>query len=419
VRGTVTQIDVTPPVVPVPELDLTADALVARAAEMREELIAEAPEGEERGGYSQRLHERFTQAGFYRTLQPRRYGGYEFGLDTFFRLISELSHGDPATGWSVCLAADHIFHIASFFSEQAQEELFGADGHFCAPHRAAPTGTAEPVPGGYRVSGTWDYCSGITHATHFIATAMGPAPGTAGPAVPLACVLPRGDYTVLDDWGGGATLGLQGSGSNSVQVDDVFVPEHRAEHYDWKGFALAPEGTPGYRLHRNPMYLGRSLTIYYGGLAAPVVGAAYAALDEYEQILRTRQTTIPPKMLRYQSPDHQRWFGEAQSLADSAHAVLVAAGAGYMAAGREWERTGSFGIADDVRYRAMAQQAARLAGDAVDRLFATGGTAAAKHGSRLQRCFRDVAMYRTHIGAQADLHFAANARVHFGLATPL
>ena len=269
------------------------------------------------------------------------------------------------------------------------------------------------------MTGTWDYCSGITHATHFIATAMGPAPGTDGPPVPLACVLPRGDYTVLDDWGGGATLGLQGTGSNSVRVDDAFVPEHLAEHYDWKAFAMPPDGTPGYRLHRNPLYLGRSLTIYYGGLAAPVVGAAHAALDEYEQILRTRPTTVPPKVLRCESPDYQRWFGEAQSLADSALAVLVAAGGSYTAAGREWERTGAFPVGADVRPRGMAQQAARMAADAVDRLFTTGGTSAAKRGSRLQRCFRDVAMYRTHIGAQADLHFAANARVHFGLPTPL
>jgi 3-hydroxy-9,10-secoandrosta-1,3,5(10)-triene-9,17-dione monooxygenase len=364
----------TRPAIAPPEPDLTPEAVIARAVAMRDELIAEAPAGEERGGYSERLHERFTEAGFYRVLQPRRYGGYEFGLDTFFRLVTELAHGDPATGWSVCLASDHIFHIASFFSEQAQEELFAPDGHFCAPHRAAPTGTAEPVPGGYRVSGTWDYCSGITHATHFIATALGPAPGTDGPPVPLACVLPRGHYTVLDDWGGGATLGLQGTGSNSVRVDGEFVPRHLAEPYDWKGFELPPDGTPGYRLHGNPLYLGRSLTIYYGGLAAPVVGAAYAALDEYEQILRTRPTTVPPRTLRCESADHQRWFGEAQSLADSALAVLVAAGERYMAAGREWERTGAFPVAADVRPRGMAQQAARLAADAVDRLFATAPT---------------------------------------------
>lgn len=400
-----------------PEPDLTPEAMIARAVALRAEIAAEAPLTEERGGYSERLHRLFTEAGFYRVLQPRRYGGYEFGLDTYFRLITELSHGDPSTGWAVCLASDHAFHIASFFSERAQEEIFGPDGHFCAPHRAAPTGTAERVPGGYRVTGTWDYCSGITHGTHFIATAMGQAPGTDGSPVPLACVLPRGHYTVLDDWGGGATLGLQGTGSNSVRVDGAFVPEHLVQPYDWTTFAMPPEGTPGYRLHGNPLYLGRSMTIYFGGLAAPVIGAARAALDEYEHILRTRRTALPPPMRRCESPDYQRWFGEAQSLTDAALAVLVAAATDYTAAGREWERTGSFDVTVDARCRGMMLQAARLAAEAVDRLFATGGTAAAKRGSRLQRCFRDVAMYRTHIGAQADVYFAANARLHFGLAS--
>ena len=74
---------------------------------------------------------------------------------------------------------------------------------------------------------------------------MGPAPGADGPPVPLACVLPRGDYTVLDDWGGGATLALQGTGSNSVRVDDVFVPEHLVEHYDCPRPLRAPHPAVG------------------------------------------------------------------------------------------------------------------------------------------------------------------------------
>src|SRR3954463_10252944 len=84
---------------PVPEPDLTPQELIGRARAMRERLIEEAPLGEARGGYSEELHEEFTRAGFYRALQPRRYGGYEFGLDTFIKLITEISHGDAATGW--------------------------------------------------------------------------------------------------------------------------------------------------------------------------------------------------------------------------------------------------------------------------------------------------------------------------------
>jgi 3-hydroxy-9,10-secoandrosta-1,3,5(10)-triene-9,17-dione monooxygenase len=403
--------------IPAPEPDLTPAQLIGRATALRERLIEEAPEGEARGGYSAALHEAFTDAGFFRTLQPRRFGGYEFGLDVFGELVAELAHGDMSAAWSVCLATDHSWHIASWYSEQAQADLFGADGHFCAPHRAAPTGTATPVDGGYLVEGRWDYCSGITHSSHFIATAMGPSPhGEPGdPHVPLACVLPQGTYEIIDDWGAGATIGLQGTGSNSVAVHGTLVPTHHVEPYEWKNFELPPEGTVGYQLHRNPMYLGRSTTIYYGGLAAPMVGAARAALDEYDAILRSRPTPLPPRIPRAEHPDFQRWYGEAQSLTDAAGVLLDGASERYLEAGRRWERGEPFTIGDDSRIRGVMMQSARLAWDAIDIMFRTGGSTAAKRGSRLQRIYRDASMYRTHIGAQYDLHHAADAKVHFGI----
>jgi 3-hydroxy-9,10-secoandrosta-1,3,5(10)-triene-9,17-dione monooxygenase len=410
------QIDL--PAAPAGEPSTSADDLVARAAGLRERIREEAAEGEARGGISPQLHEAFREAGFYRLFQPRRYGGHELGLEAFVRLVAELGRADASTAWSVCLAADHVFHVASFFSEEAQDELFGP-GHFCAPHRAAPTGTAEAVAGGYRVTGQWDYCSGVTHATHFIATAMGVDPhGPADAApVPLACVIPAGQFTILDDWGGGATLGLQGTGSNSVRVDDVLVPTYRVEPYEWKNYALPAEGTPGYRLHGNPLYLGRSVSMYYAGLAAPIVGAAYGALDEYEAVLRTRTTPLPPRTLRAESPDYQRWFGEAQSLADTAQLALFGAAARYDEHGRRWAAGEPFTVADDVRLRGPLMHAGRLAWEAIDRLFATGGSMAAKRGSALQRIYRDGSMYRTHIGAQYEQHYTANARVHLGIPT--
>jgi 3-hydroxy-9,10-secoandrosta-1,3,5(10)-triene-9,17-dione monooxygenase len=401
---------------PVPEPDLTPEELIGRARAMRERLIEEAPLGEARGGYSEELHEEFTRAGFYRALQPRRYGGYEFGLDTFIKLITEISHGDAATGWSLCLATDHIWHIASWFSQRAQDELFAPDGHFCAPHRAAPTGTATPVDGGYHVQGTWDYCSGVTHSTHFIATAIGPNPHDSdAPPMPLACVIPSGEYTILDDWGGGQQLGLQGTGSNSVEVTGTFVPTHLVEPYEWKNFDMPREGTPGYRLHRNPLYLGRSTTIYYGGLGAPMVGAAKAALDEYEKIIRARPTLLPPKTMRYESADYQRWFGEAWVLMNSAEALLDASATQYMDAARRWEQGEPFTVADDSRIRGIAMHAGKIAFDAIDILFRTSGSSATRRGSRLGRCYRDGSVYKTHIGAQYDLHYVADAKVHFGL----
>ena len=106
-------------------------------------------------------------------------------------------------------------------------------------------------------------------------------------------VVAQGSYTILDDWGGDKVLGMRASGSNSVRVEDVFVPEHHVG-YLAPGLASTPDsmenGTPGTRLHGNPMYLGRLAGPFHATLVMPVIGAARAALDEYEEIIRTRKT---------------------------------------------------------------------------------------------------------------------------------
>src|SRR5690606_13895246 len=94
---------VTRPELKPPEPALTARDLLERAVAMRDEIRAEAEENEARGGYSPARHRAFTEAGFYRMLQPRRYGGYEIGLDDFLRVVIEISRADPSTGWALCL----------------------------------------------------------------------------------------------------------------------------------------------------------------------------------------------------------------------------------------------------------------------------------------------------------------------------
>ena len=106
------------------------------------ELRAQQDEADERGTYSPEMHQKFVAAGFYRITQPRMFGGYEFDLATFYRVMLEIARGHPGVGWCLALAASHAFEVASHWCEQAQVELFG-DGHFIAPHRAPPLGTLD------------------------------------------------------------------------------------------------------------------------------------------------------------------------------------------------------------------------------------------------------------------------------------
>jgi 3-hydroxy-9,10-secoandrosta-1,3,5(10)-triene-9,17-dione monooxygenase len=397
--------------VPAPEPDLTPEAVIERARALIPAIRDQQDEAERLGHHTPWLDRKFVEAGFYRILQPRRFGGYEFGLPTFWRVMLAVSAGDPGTGWALTLGAHHALGIGAWFSEAGQREIFGPFGEFRAPHRAPPMGQAQRADGGYVVRGTWDYCSGIAHATHFMGNAT-----VTGTADLITAVLPRDQVTVLDDWGGGATLGMSSSGSNSVRVDGVFVPARRTTPADW---THGETPAPGAALH-GPLYCGRIYGVYHAGLVIPVIGAARAALEEYEQIITTKLTYFPPQVPRYTHPDYQRSYGHALALTDAAEAIVLRAGDQYMELAGRWARTGQpFTREDDVRLFTMIQQAGQLAAQAVQIIFAASSSSAAKRGTRLQRYYRDVAMYQGHIAAQYLTTAGELARVHFALPDSL
>jgi 3-hydroxy-9,10-secoandrosta-1,3,5(10)-triene-9,17-dione monooxygenase len=396
-----------------PEPDLTARQIVERAAALKQKVRSEQDASEQRGHHSEELHRDFLEAGFYRMLQPRRFGGYEFDLPTFWRAMVKISEGDPGTGWCLTLASHHAWVIGSHWPERAQREIFGPEGDFRAPHRPLPSGRARRVDGGYVVSGVWDYCSGVPYSTHVMGGAAVVGDDPDAPPEMLQVVVPRAHFTMLDDWGGGTHLGMQSSGSNSVRVEEAFVPEHWAVGAD----IMAPSPpTPGTELHGNPMYLGLIGGVYHCGLVLTVVGAARAALEEFEESITTRKTMMPPQIPRYEHHDYQRVFGLARSMTDSAEELLYRIGEVYMELAERWADTGEpFTREDDVRLWGMAQQAGKLAGEAVELLFHSASSSSARRGTRMQRYFRDVTMYRQHIAAQY-LNLAAQfAKVHFGM----
>ncbi|HVG51916.1 MAG TPA: acyl-CoA dehydrogenase family protein [Xanthobacteraceae bacterium] len=402
---------------PVPEPSLTPQEMIARAVAMRPQLRAEQDESDARGAYSPEMHDAFAKAGFYRITQPRLFGGYEFDLTTFYKVMLEIARGHPGSAWCLALGASHAFEIASHWSEQAQVELFGSDGHFIAPHRAPPLGTLTPVDGGYLFRGQWDYCSGVPYCTHFIGGALIKREGQ--PPVVGHAAVPRSAITIIDDWGGDKVLGMRASGSNSVRVEETFVPEHHVGYLS-PGLAGTPEsmidGTAGTRLHGNPMYLGRLAGPFHITLVMPVVGAARAALDEYEEIITTRKTLSMPAILRFEHADFQRSYGQALTLTDAAEGLMIRVCEMYHDYCRRWAEHGTpITTEETMRLWGMAQHAGRMACEAVELLFHTGGSSPARKGHKLQRYFNDVAMYRGHSSAQGAAFGSGLARLHFGL----
>ena len=191
----------------------------------------------------------FVEAGFYRILQPRRFGGYEFDLPTFTRVAIALARGCPATGWTYTLTAGHAHMLAALWSEEGQIDIYGADGEVRMPGRFRP-GTATPASdGGYRVSGTWDYVSGCDSATHLAFGFMLGDDASAGEmATDFIGVVDYADCEIIDNWD---VLGLRGTGSKRVVVEDVFVPEHRTIA---SIFRLDAPPAAGRTVHEAPIY---------------------------------------------------------------------------------------------------------------------------------------------------------------------
>ncbi len=157
-------------------------------------------------------------SGLFSMMVPKRYGGYELDIDTFFEVVLILSEADPPMGWIIGFYIEHAFWLAAF-PEEVQDHAYGDDSYVLAPAGLnIGGGTATAVDGGYRVTGRWSWGTGIVHATWVLAGCL--ATDADGGVEPLMFLLPRGEVEPIDNW---HIAGMCSTGSMDFAVDDVFV----------------------------------------------------------------------------------------------------------------------------------------------------------------------------------------------------
>ncbi|GAA3886301.1 acyl-CoA dehydrogenase family protein [Leifsonia kafniensis] len=402
-----------------PDRATTAEDLIAAVRDMRDRLRAQQDEAEELGGYTEAIHEELLAAGAYHLLTPKRFGGLEMSTRTFAQVVIEVAHGDPGSGWCYSLGHGHAMSTAAWWPAEAQEEAYSSPrGYFRASQSMPPSGTAKKVDGGYIINARSPYQSGSPYSTHATVHVMLEGGDAAHPTFVHALV-PEAQFTRVNDWGGDAILGMRSSGSNSVLVESQFVPEGNVVSGDW---LQSPElsTSPGVELHGNPLYLGVPQTFLMTELAAVMVGSARAALDEYEEIIRSRTTLLPPRMLRSQDPQHQRDFGTAKMMTDSAETIVLAVNDVYAQRCTDAvEGRQPYTRAMDIEGFGQLVHAADMASEAVELLYRSAGASAAKKGQRMQRYMRDIQMYRTHNVAQYGQLAQRIGAVNLGEATSI
>jgi 3-hydroxy-9,10-secoandrosta-1,3,5(10)-triene-9,17-dione monooxygenase len=391
-----------------PFADLTPEQLVARAEAIAPTLVARQAETEERTFYSEQTHELFKQAGFYRILTPKRYGGLEFGIDTFLKVAMNIASGCPSTGWQLCLGTSHALTAASFFPEHVQAELF-AESDFICPTTIRPGGRAEKrSDGDWNLNGDFPYASGSPYGMFY----MGHTMASEGPPAPMLFIAPRSQWTRLDDWG--QQLGMKGSGSHSVRFQDAVIPDR----FVMPGTSLmemdVSGGTPGLALHGNPLYAGSSYSFFLLEAAAVCTGIAKNALAAFDEVM-AKTTSFPPIVPRTDDPDFQRWYGVGAGKVIAAEALTVACAKEWM----DIAAAGAFDRYQDMRLVAMSREVLDLCWEATHEVFfRVAGSSSVLAGSRMERIWRDMSTLRSHSGFVFFIEFSKRelAKARFGIA---
>lgn len=389
-----------------PGAAVSGDDLVARAKAIapglreRQEICEQA-----RQVPDQSLKE-MTDAGLYQVLQPRSYGGFEHTLGDFVRIGMEIGAGCGSTAWVYSTGAQHNWMIG-MFPPQAQEDIWGGDPQTRSASSFGPTGTAVRTDGGYRLSGKWSFCSGVDEAEWMLLGVRIAQDSESDPTGQGFVMVPEADYAIEDNW---HVLGLIGTGSKNVILEDVFVPAHH--------MLTLPEALsgnpPGAAINTGPLFKIPFFAAISVCLCAPALGMARGALDDYLEGTRVRQTrgaalSAPASMADYATI--QLRVGEAAAGIDAATQLVLRDCAEIMAiveAGRELEEPMR------ARNKADLGYAVKLAKHAADLLFESAGGQGLFNYNRLQRSWRDIHAASKHLSLAWDATGALYGRVMLG-----
>lgn len=379
-----------------------SDQVVEAVRELLPVLRERAQETEDARRIPEESIKSLRQAGFFRLLQPARYGGLEAHPVTFYRAVRLISSACGSTGWVASVLGCHPWQLA-LFDERAQRAVWGADEDTLVSSSYAPMGRARPVDGGFTFSGRWSFSSGCDHAGWVFLGGL--VLGEDGNPVDFRTfLLPRQDYEIVDVWD---TIGLRGTGSNDVVVDDVFVPEHHSLSFMDTGSCVCP----GQKVNTGPLYRLPFASVFSCSIAVPVIGMASGAYEAYVSYTRERVRASTGGRAAEDSFNQLR-IADAASRIDAAILQIernIEEEYELAASGRK--------IPFPLRMRVRRDQvnATGAAIAAVDRLFESAGGRALKVGTPIQRFWRDAHAGRVHAINDPEKALAMFGQAELGL----
>ncbi len=361
-----------------PAREIERKTLYANVEALLPGIAARIDQTRERRSLPEETVQELKESGYFRVLQPKKYGGFELLPQDFCALDMKIAESCMSTGWVCGVIGVHPFQLA-LFDERAQQEVWNDDPDCLMSSSYAPMGKIETAKDGFRFSGRWGWSSGCDHCEWALLGGIIPGEGYR------TFLVPRKDYEIVDTW---HVMGLQGTGSKDIVVKDAFVPEYRT-HKQMDGFALT---NPGNAVHDAPIFSIPWGQIFVRAVSTPPIGALKTMLKLFTEGAQSKASSDPAKLAA--DPHTQAVISRTANTIDEMEAVL------YRNFGQMMECTENgreIPLEDRVRARYQAALVVDKCLEATNRMFASAGGRSVFLDSRIQQWFLDIRVSRAHV----------------------
>ena len=376
--------------------------LLARARAMVPRLAERAFDAEQAGRVPPETVAEISEAGLFRVLQPKRFGGYELDPRVFYRIQMTLAEGCMSTAWIYGVIGVHNWQLP-LFPEQAQQDVWGRDTSVRIASTYMPIGKAEPVEGGYRFSGRWGFSSGSEHCDWIFLGGLLPKKDGSGALEHATFLVPKADFRIEHNWD---VLGLRATGSHDIVVDGAFVPEHRTQRTNDHSDA----GCPGRQTNPGWVYRIPFTQVFQRAVSSACIGALDGAIAHFRERAAAHVGKHGAKTA--EDVNAQQAVSEAMMATDQLKLVLLRNYARIV----ECAKTGeAMPVEERLLQRAQASQVPKLCAAMVAELMRACAASGTYRTNPIERVFRDIHQSRAHIANNADAYSRAHGAVMLGL----
>ena len=379
-----------------------AVAVIERARAMAPRLAERARAAEDAGLVPRETIDEMLEAGFFKVLQPKRWGGYEMDPRVFYTVQMALAEGCMATAWIYGVVGVHNWQLP-LFPEQAQIDVWGEDPTTLTASTYMPTGKAVPVEGGYNFSGRWSWSSGSKYCEWILLGGLLPKKDGSGALEHCTFLLPKADFKIIENFD---VLGLRATASHDIEVTNAFVPEYRTHRTNDHSDA----GCPGRATNPGWLYRIPFTQVFQRAVSSACLGATDAAISSF----RVRCATFVGKHGSKTAEDvnSQLVVTEAMMTTDQLKLVLYRNYQRIVECAKTGEK---MPVEERLMQRAQAAQVPKLCAEAVNDIMRACAAGGVFKTNPIERTFRDLHVARGHIANNSDTYARAHGAVMLGL----